>query len=186
MTSIMAPNSAPPPQSTETGQGSNYPIVMYSGPSVKDASTERFVRQYVMRAKKAKPRGRAPVIRDPKPREDFEHGGSASTEPLRIPMQSKISFYQIGWLGAGRADPFQRFPIEMDSKSMELVEHSKFRTLFSHQTTILDPENKNSLQLYLWCHNTSTPSPQSLYLVSHRYHRHCSIPSITLQCCGVP
>jgi hypothetical protein len=100
------------------GTSSNFPFVMYGGPSSQDENTGRFVRQYVMRGN-VKPRGttkRKPRSRN-SPTRALVVRTVAASRSLRIPLQSKLSLYQIGCLGAGRSDPFARFPTKWTTKA---------------------------------------------------------------------
>jgi len=127
-------SSGPSATSTNANTTPSFPFVMYNGPSTQDENTGRFVRQYVMRgaARGRRPAGRNVRPLDSRPLEvsGEEAAGTIIRTPAdyqrRIPLQSKISLFQSSWLGAGRSDPFANFPIEMDSRSRELVEHCMY------------------------------------------------------------
>ena len=105
---------------SSSSSSSGFPFVMYGGPTSQDPGTGRFVRQYVMRDKVKPPRGSSRR----KSRSRTPPQAAARAEfLLRIPLRSKISIYEIGWLGGGRSDPFAQYPIEMDLPSLEVVEY---------------------------------------------------------------
>lgn len=109
---------------SQSESSSSFPFVMYSGPSNQDEATGRFVRQYVMRGN-TKPRGVGK--RRTKSNNASPVRGAPNNRRRWIPLQSKLSFYQLGYLGGIHSDPFSRFPIEMDSQSWELVEYCQYK-----------------------------------------------------------
>lgn len=68
---------------------------------------------------------------DPKPPNSFRRASAAKDTTTRIFIRTSSS---IPRLGAGRSDPFIKFPIELNSRSRELLDLSQFST---HEFIIL-------------------------------------------------